>query len=185
MPGTVEEKNGYKKGWVLHGFEYEEAFDAEFEITDLDPEKNSSLPFNRWLDGPRLPWQTRLGMALLTVAGVVLFSWLLVSPLHLTGASNLEKASSGPAIMRSNSASSGHVQILVVHKVIYSISQDGLVRAMWVRKKYVFLLWSHYVTPSSKLLQVDHDVVYIASPYGNIIALRASDGGVLWRKKGR
>ena len=80
MPGTVDEKNGYKKGWVLHGFEDEEAFDAEFEITDLDPEKNSSLPFNRWLDGPRLLLRTRVGMAFLTVASIVLFSWLLVSP---------------------------------------------------------------------------------------------------------
>ncbi len=185
MPLTVEEKNGYKQGWVLHGFEDEEAFDAEFEITDLDPEKNSSLPFNRWLDGPRLLLRTRVGMVLLTVASVVLFSWRLLCPLHLTGASNLEKASSGQTSMRSNSYSASHVQVLVVHKVIYLLSEDGQIRAMLVRKKYVFLLWSHYVAPSSKLLGVDHDVVYIASPYGNLIALRASDGAVLWRKKGR
>ena len=37
---------------------------------------------------------------------------------------------------------------------------------------------------ASRLLKVDHNIVYVAAPDGTVIALRASDGGVLWTKKG-
>ncbi|HAT44345.1 MAG TPA: hypothetical protein DCS90_04505 [Ktedonobacter sp.] len=47
---------------------------------------------------------------------------------------------------------------------------------------FLFLLAAN---PSSKLLKVEHNVVYLASPDGSIVALRANDGTVLWSKMGR
>jgi len=123
-------------------------------------------------------------MALFTILGVALFSLLVVSPLHLTEASGLEKAPNGPIFTPSHQVSSEYVQMVAVHKVIYLIDQDGLVRALWTRHKYVYLLWQRSVAPSSRLLRVDHNVVYLASPDGSRIALRASDGAVLWIRKG-
>ena len=168
----------------MHEFEHEEALEAECEITDLDPQKKSSQALNRWLHGQRLSFRTRLGMALFTILGVALFSWLLVSPLYVTGVSPLEQASHGPIFTPSHQAPSSHLQILVVQKVIYLMDQDGLVRALWTRHKYVYLLWQYHVAPSSKLLRVDHNVVYLAAPDGRLVALRASDGAVLWTKGG-
>ncbi len=84
----------------------------------------------------------------------------------------------------SQQASSGYVQMIMIHHVIYLIDQDGLVSALWTRHKYVYVLWKHAVAPSSRLVRVDHDVVYIASPDGSRVALRASDGAVLWIRRG-
>ena len=160
----------------MHEPEHEEAIEAECEITNLDPQKKSSQALNRWLHGQRFSFRTRLCLALFTILGVALFSWLLVSPLHLT------RASHGPIFTPSYQAPSGYVQVLVVQKVIYLIDQNGLVKAIWTRHKYVYLLWQHSVAPSSKLLRVDHDVLYLTSPGGHLVALRASDGAVLWTK---
>jgi len=166
----------------LHELEQEEALEAECEITDLDPPKKSSRALNTWLHGQNLSLRTRLGMALVTILGVALSAWLVVSPLHLMGAPHLEKASYGPIFTTSNQASPRYVQVLVVHNVIYLIDEHGLVKAVWMRHKYVYLLWQHSVAPSSRLLRVDHNVLYLTSPGGHLVALRASDGAVLWTK---
>jgi hypothetical protein len=168
----------------LHELGHEDAIEVEFEFTDLDPRRKSSPALNWWLDGQHLSSRTRLEMALFTILGVVLFSWLLVSSLHLPGTSNLQKASNGHIFPSSNQAPSHSVQMLIVHKVIYLVDQDGLVKALWTRHKYVYVLWQHNVAPSSRLLKVDHNVVYLASPGGSIVALRASDGAVLWTRRG-
>ena len=167
----------------MHELEQEEALEAECEITDLDPLEKSSQALNLWLQGQRLSFRTRLGMALVTMLGGALLAWLVMSPLYLMGSSYLETASSGPIFPRSNQASPRYVQTLVVHNVIYLIDQNGLVKAVWTRRKYVYLLWQHSVAPSSKLLRVDHNVVYVAAPHGSIVALRASDGAVLWSRR--
>ncbi len=167
----------------MHELEHEEALEAEVEITDLDPQKKSGRTVNRWLHGQRLSSQIRLWMALLTILGVALFFWLLVSPLHLTGASDLEQVSYGQTFTPSNHLQPSVAQVLVVQGVIYVLDRDGLVQALWTRHKYMYLLWQYYVAPSSKLLRVDHNVVYLACPDGRIVALRASDGAVLWTKR--
>ena len=166
----------------MHELEHEEALEAEFEITNLDPQKKSSPALNSWLQGQRLSFWTRLCMTIFTILGVALFSWLLLSPLHLTGASHLDQASHGTIFTPSHQAPSGNVQMLVVQKVIYLIDQNGLVKAIWTRHKYVYLLWQHSVAPSSRLLRVDHNVLYLTSPGGHLVALRTSDGAVLWTK---
>ena len=168
----------------MHELEQEEALEAECEIMDLDPPKKSGRTLNPWLHGQNLSLRTRVGMALVTILGVALLAWLVVSPLHLMGASHLEKAPNGPIFTTSNQASPRHVQELVVHNVIYLINEDGLVKAVWMRHKYVYLLWQHFVAPSSKLLKVDHNVVYLAAPDGSLVALRTTDGAVLWTKRG-
>ena len=122
-------------------------------------------------------------MALFTILGIALFSLLLLSPLQLTEASHLEKASHGHIFTPSHYTSSGSVQVVVVQKVIYLLDQDGLVRALWTRRKYMYVLWQRTVAPSSKLLRGDHNVVYLATPDGSIVALRASDGAVLWTRR--
>ena len=167
----------------MRELELEETMAAEFEIIDLDPQQKGSQTVNRWLDGQRFSFRTRLGMAFFTILGVALFSLLLVRPLHLTGASHLEQASNGHISTPPSHAQLHSVQVLVVHQVIYVIDQDGKVRALWTRHKYMYLLWQYSVAPSSHLLRVDHNVVYLASPDRNIIALRASDGAVLWTKR--
>ncbi|GAC1315210.1 MAG: hypothetical protein NVSMB27_50400 [Ktedonobacteraceae bacterium] len=166
----------------MHELEHEEAVEAEIEITDLDPLK-SNRAVNRWLHGQRLSSQIRQWMALLTILGVALFSWLLLSPLHLTGAFDLEQASYGQTFTPSNQVPHHVAQVLVVQRVIYVLDQDGLVQALWTRHKYMYLLWQYYVAPSSKLLRVVHNVMYLASPDGRIVALRASDGAFLWTKR--
>jgi len=168
----------------LYELEREEAVEAEFEITDLDPQHKSDRILNRWLHGHRLSSRTRLWMALLTILGVALFSLLLANPLHLPGTSNLQKASNGQIFPSSHHAPPHSVQMVIVHNVIYLIDQDGLVKALWTRHKYVYVLWQHYVAPSSRLLSMDHNVLYLASPRGRIVALRASDGVVLWTRRG-
>ena len=167
----------------MHELEQEEALEAECEITDLNPLEKSSRGLNPWLHGPGLSFRMRLGMALVTILGVALLAWLVVSPLHLTGASHLETASYGPNFTPSGQASPRYVQMLVVHNVIYLIDQDGWVKAVWMRRKYVYLLWQHSVAPSSKLLRVSHNVVYVAAPDGSVVALRANDGAVLWSRR--
>ncbi len=167
----------------MHELEHEAALEAEVEITDLDPHHKSSRAFNGWLDGQHLSFRTRLWMALFTILGIALFSLLLLSPLQLTEASHLEKASHGPILTPSHYTSSGSVQMVVVDKVIYLLDQDGLVRALWARHKYMYVLWQYTAAPSSKLLRVDHNVVYLAAPDGSIVALRASDGAVLWTRR--
>ncbi len=167
----------------MQELEREEALEAEVEITDLDPPTKSSQIFNRWVDGQRLSLRARLWMALFTILGVALFSLLLLSPWHVTGASHLEQASTGQSFTASHMASPRHVQMVVVHQVIYFLDQDGLLRALWTRHKYLYLLWQHSAAPSSQLLRVDNNVVYLAAPNGSRVALRASDGAVLWAKK--
>ena len=157
--------------------EHEEALEAEFEITDLDPQKKSNRTLNRWLHDHQHSFGIRLSMALLTVLGVALFCLLVVSPWNVTGASQLEKASAADVLP----PRPPQVQTLVVNKVIYLIDQDGLVSALWTRHKYTYLLWQRPVAPSSQLLWVEHNVVYLAAPDGSLVALRASDGAVLSR----
>src|SRR5260370_41068108 len=84
------DKERLQKRYVLHEPEPEE---AECEITDLDPHKKGSRALNRLLHGHRLSFGTRLWMALLSILGAALFSWLLMSPLHLAGVPQFEKAS--------------------------------------------------------------------------------------------
>ena len=169
----------------MQGPVQEQALEADFEIIDLDLEKKSSQLFNQWLDGQRFSLKARFSMTFLTILGVILLSWLLITPLHSIIASHPASVSSEPSFINANSAPSGYTQMLVVHNVIYLIDHDGLVRAIWTRKKFVFQLWYRYVTPSSKFLKIEHNIVYLSSPDGSIVALRAHDGTVLWRKKGR
>lgn len=168
------ERDRLQKGCALHEHE------AEFEITDLDPQERSRQADNRWVHSQGLSLRTRLWMALFTVVGVGLFSWLLLSPLHVTGAANLAQASGGHGSTSANQASLYPVQVIVVQNVIYTLDQDGLVSALWTRHKYVYVLWQKSVAPSSNLLRVEHNVVYLAAPDGSMVALRASDGAVLW-----
>ena len=167
----------------MQELEQEKALEAEVEITDLDPPTKSSRIFNRWVDGQRFSLRTRLWMALFTIIGVALFSLLLLSPWHLTGSSNLEQASTERSFTASHPAPPRPVQMVVVHQVIYLLDQDGLLSALWTRHKYLYLLWQHSAAPSSQLLRVDNNVVYLAAPNGSRVALRASDGAVLWAKK--
>ena len=163
----------------MHEREHEEALEAEFEITDLDPQKKSNRNLNRWVHGHQFLFRIRLSMALLTILGFALFSLLLVSPWHVAGASHQEKASTGHAFPPSNQARPRQLQILVVDKVIYLLDQDGLVSARWTRQRYTYLLWQRLVAPSSQLLRVEHNVVYLAAPDGSLVTLRARDGIVL------
>jgi len=158
--------------------EHAEALEAEFEITDLDPHKKSNRTLNRWGHGHQRSFLVRLSLALFTILGVALFCWLVVSPWNVTGASHLEKTSTG-GFPPANQTRPPQVQTLVVAQVIYLLDQDGLVRALWTRHKYTYLLWQRLVPPSSHLLRVEHDVVYLAAPDGSLVALRTSDGAVL------
>jgi hypothetical protein len=161
----------------------EEATVAELEITYLDLQKESSPTCNQWLDGQRLSVRARLWMALFTLGGVVLFAWLVLSQVHVPGAFPLEKGSSGAPFTSSPTGRPQHVQIVVVHQVIYLLDQNGLLKAMWRRQKYDYLLWQQRVAPSSQLVKADQDAVYLAAPGGRRVALRASDGTVLWTKR--
>jgi hypothetical protein len=168
----------------LSELEHEAVLEFEVEITDLDPHQQSRRLVNRWVDGQRHLVRTRLWVTLFTVFGVALLCWLVVSPLHLTGASHLEKASQGSIFTPSSQARNYSVQMLVVDHFIYLLDQDGLVSAKWTRHKYIYLLWQRRIAPSSKLLRVYQNIVYLAAPDGRIVALRASDGAVLWKKRG-
>jgi hypothetical protein len=161
----------------------EEAPAAEWEITNLDSQKESSPTCNRWLDGQRLSVRARLWMALFTLGGVALFSWLVLSQVPVTGASPLEKGSTGVLFTSSPGGRPRSVQVVVVHQVIYLLDQDGLLTAMWRRHKYNYLLWQQRVAPSSQMVEVDQDAVYLVAPDGRRVALRASDGAVLWTKR--
>ena len=163
--------------------EPEEPLEAAWEITDLDPHKKSSPRLYRWVDGQRLSFRTRLCLALCTILGLALLAWLAVSPLHLPRAFQLETASAESIYTPSHQAPSHSVQMVVTQNVIYLLDPDGLVSALWTRHKYVYVLWQQSVAPSSKLLGVDHQVVYLAAPDGRIVALRTSDGAVLWTKR--
>ena len=163
--------------------EREEALEAEWEITDLDPQRKNSPRLYRWVEGQRFSLRTRLCMTLCTILGLALLSWLLLSPLHMPRAFQLETASSQPIYAPSHQASSRSVQMVMVQNVIYLLDQDGLVSALWTRHKYVHVPWQQSVAPSSKLLGVDHQVVYLAAPDGSIVALLTSDGAVLWTQR--
>ena len=176
---AAEAKERLQRGCVLQ----EEALEAEVEITDLDPPTRSSRIFTRWLDGQRLSLRTRLWMALFTILGIALFFLLLLSPWHMTGPSHLEQAFTERSFTVSHPAPPRPVQMVVVHQVIYLLDQDGLLRALWTRHKYVYVIWQRSVALSFQLLRVDHNVVYLAAPNGSRVALRASDGSVLWAKK--
>jgi hypothetical protein len=177
--GLLLKQRTTARGCVLQ----EEALEVEVEITDLDPQTKSNRIFNRWLDGQRLSLRTRLWMALFTILGVALFFLLLLSPWQVTGASHLQQASTERSFSASHPAPPRPMQMVVVHQVTYLLDQDGLLRALWTRHKYVYVLWQHSAAPSSQLLRVDHNVVYLAAPNGSRVALRASDGAVLWAKK--
>ena len=164
--------------------EPEEALEAAWEITDLDPHPKSSPTQHQWIEGQRFSLRTRLEMTLFTILGLALFSWLLLSPLQMPRAFQLETASSQPIYAPTPQASSRKVQMVVVQNVIYLLDQDGLVSALWTRHKYVYVLWQRAVAPSAKLVRVEQNVVYLAAPNGTIVALRASDGAVLWIKRG-
>jgi hypothetical protein len=168
----------------LHELEQDEALEAECVITDLDSPQNSNAALSLWLHGQRLSLRTRMGMALVTILGAALLVWLVVSPLHLTGNSHFESVSYEPIFTSSNQVSSYYIQGLVVHNIIYEVDQNGLVRAFWMRHKYVYFLWQRYVAPFSMLLRVENNVLYLATRHGSLIALRASDGAVLWSKIG-
>jgi hypothetical protein len=168
----------------LHEQDDQEANAAALEITNLDPQKESSPACKRWLDGQRLSVRARLWLALFTLGGVALFSWLVLSQVHVTGASPLEKGSTEALITSLPEVRPRYVQIVVVHQVIYLLDQDGLLKAMWRRQKYTYLLWQQRVAPSSQLVRVDQDVVYLATPGGRTVALRASDGALVCKTKG-
>ena len=167
----------------MQELEREEALEAEVEITDLDPPTKSSQIFNRWVDGQRLSLRARLWMALFTILGVALFSLLLLSPWHVTGASHQEQASTERSSTASPPAPPRPVQVVMVHQVVYLLDQDGLLSALWTRHKYVYVIWQRSVALSFQLSRVDHNVVYLAALNGSRVALRASDGAVLWAKK--
>src|SRR5260221_11819972 len=167
----------------FYGPEPKQALEAECEVTDLDPHKKGSRALNRLLHDHRLSFGTRIWMALLTILGAALFSWLLMSPLHLAGIPQFEKTSNEHIFTPSHQASSGYVQMIMVHHFIYLIDREGLVSALWTRHKYVYVLWQHAVAPSSRLVRVDHNVVYLAYPDGSRVALRATDGAVRWMRR--
>ncbi len=117
-------------------------------------------------------------MALGTLLGVALLALLVVSPWHLTGASQVGKTSSNLQVVYQ--ASPHAEQVVIVGRFVYSLDQDGVVSARWTRHKYVYLLWQQRVAPSFQLLRVDQDVVYLGAADGSMVALRGSDGAVLW-----
>jgi len=170
--------------------EQEEALAAEVTITDLDPPTRCSRIFNQWVDGQQLAFRTRLWMTLFTLLGVALFSVLLVSrgvslppPWHMTGAAHLAQAPTGGNVTRAQPTPSHPMQMVIEQHVIYLLEPDGLLRALWTRHKYVYVLWQYSVGSSYQLVGVEHNVVYLAALNGSRVALRASDGAVLKAKK--
>ena len=177
-------KDRLQKGCVLPELEHEEALQAEYQITDLDLYQQNSQAINRWSHIQHLSFRTRPWMALFTVLAVALFSWLLVSSVYLSGASHLAKTSTARGLTPLNLVQPRSGQMLVVEKVVYVIDGNGVVTALWARHRYVYLLWQRTMTPFSQFIRVDQNVVYLASPDGSIVALRASDGTVLWIQEG-
>jgi len=163
--------------------EQEEARAVEVTFTDLDPPTKRSRIFNQWVDGQRLAFRTRLWMALFTLLGVALFAVLLVSPWLMRGPVHLTQAPPGGSFTRAQPAPSRPVQMVVDHQVIYLLEPDGLLRALWTRHKYVYMLWQYSVGSSYQLLAVQHNVVYLVAANGSRVLLRASDGAVLRAKK--
>ncbi len=111
------------------------AGETAWEITDLDTHHKSNSKGYRCVDGHRLSFRTRLCLAPCTFLGLALFSWLLLSSLHMPEASPLEPASSRLLSMPSHAAPSRSVQMVVVQNVIYLLEQAGLLSALWTRHK--------------------------------------------------
>ncbi len=99
--------------------EADDAGETAWEITNLDPHHKSNSKVHRYVDSHGLSFRTRLCMALCTILGLALFSWLLLSSLHMPEASSLEPASSRLLSMPSHVAPSRSVQMVVVQNVIY------------------------------------------------------------------
>jgi len=161
----------------------EEALAGDVTITDLDPPTKRSRLFTQWVDGQRFAFRTRLWMALFTLLGLALFAVLLVSPWHLTGAGHLTQAPTGGSFTRAQPTPSHPVQMVVEHHVIYLLEPDGLLRALWTRHKYMYVLWQFSAAQSYQLVGVEHNVVYLIALNGSRVLLRASDGAVLRAKK--
>jgi hypothetical protein len=164
----------------LSELEQETVLAADVEITDLDLPGQRSRPVMRWRDGQRLLPRTRLWMGLGTMLGVAVLCLLVVGSLHLTGAAQLEKSSTQPIVPAAREASPLPEQVVIVGRFVYTLNKDGLVSVQWSRHRNVYVIWQQHVAPASQLLRVDQEAVYIATPNGNIIALRSSDGTLLW-----
>ncbi len=117
-------------------------------------------------------------MGLGTLLGAALLGLLVVSPWHLVGASQVGKTSSTSGAVYQASLQAD--QVVIAGRFVYSLDQDGVLTARWSRHKYVYLLWQQRVAPSFQLLRVDQDVVYLGAADGSMIALRGSDGTLLW-----
>jgi hypothetical protein len=163
-----------------HEPEQQSAFETEVEITDLDPRQQRRRPVTRGAGGQRLSPRTRLVMALCTLLGLVLLALLVLNPWHLAGTSQLANPSQSQLLAARRQVSSRGGQAVVAGHFTYLLEKNGLVSALWTRKKYIYLLWQQTVPPSSQLLHADQNGVYLVTPDGSIIALRSRDGTLFW-----
>lgn len=129
-------------------------------------------------------------MSLLTLLGTVMLGLLLAYPPHIPGQAAghtqtlLDRQTDPLASFNSTASNPSNVkQWMIVDRVTYLLTQDGIVKALWLRHGFYYQLWLHYVPPSSMLMRVANHVLYFAAPDGTLIALRTSDGYVLWIRK--
>src|SRR5947209_258249 len=159
----------------MDDFEKENAGnDLEVEITDLDaPDKAQKPPVTA--DNRRrshLPPQARVGMSLLTIAGVgVLLLLILVDVLHLP------RQAANPAVSASVVPLDNLVSVFVADGVAYVGSQEGPTYAL--RASDGSLLWRSQAV--GQVVGTDDGIVYVSSTLDMLYALRARDGSLLWR----
>src|SRR5256714_2070422 len=159
----------------MDDFEKENAGnDLEVEITDLDaPDKAQKTPVTADnIRRPHLPPQARVGMSLLTIAGVgVLLLLILVDVLHV------HRQAANPAVSASVVPLDNLVSVFVADGVAFVGSQEGTTYAL--RASNGSLLWRSQT--AGQVVGTDDGNVYVSSPLDMLYALRASDGSLLWR----
>src|SRR5437667_9279099 len=150
--------------------------DLEVEITDLDaPDKAQKAPVTA--DNRRrspLPSQARVGMSLLTIAGVgVLLLLILVDVLRVP------RQATNSAVSASVVPLDDLVSVFVADGVAYVGSQHGTTYAL--RASDGSLLWRSQA--SGQVVGTADGIVYVSSTLDMLYALRASDGSLLWSYK--
>ena len=168
-----------QRGEVLPELEQNADFAGDIEITDLDPPRGWKRPARQWRIGQLLIRRRRLWLTLGTLLGVAVLCFLLVSSLRPVGASQGVSTAGGPASLVVLKPSTHHAQVLVAGRFVYSLYSEGIMKATWSRHRITYLLWQRNVAPESQLLRGDQNMVLIATPSGDIIALRSYDGAIL------
>src|ERR1051326_8328906 len=142
----------------MDDFEQENAGnDPEVQITDLDaPDKAQQPPvtaYNRRRSP--LPPQARVGMSLLTIAGLgVLLLLILTDVLHIP------RQAGNSAVSTSDVQPDNLVSVFVANGVTYASSQQGTTYAL--RESNGSLLWQS--PASGKVVGTSDGIVYVSSP---------------------